>query len=133
MVVSDEANFTLAGGVNSQNVRKYKEKKTSNREEGGRPDDFVQENPTFSEQLMVFAGMKGDETFGLTIYRNKAMNGKKYHRLLQHNVLPELCQWNGGNLDIVQWTMSGGSRMGRRVMSPIPTCCTCTVSSRTGC
>ena len=31
------------------------------------------------------------------------MNGPLYHRLLQYHVLPELRQWNGGNLDRLVW------------------------------
>ena len=108
VVVSDKAYFPLTGCVNTQNVRKYAEKKTSNREEGGRPDNLALETPTFSQKLMVFAGMKRDSTFGLTFYRNESMNGERYHRLLQQTVLPELREWNGGNLDIVWWQQDGG-------------------------
>ena len=56
---------------------------------------------------MLFAGMKRDRTFGLTIFRNKSINGQRYHRLLQQTVLPELREWNGGNLDNVWWQEDG--------------------------
>ena len=109
VVVSDEAYFSLGGRVNTQNTRRYAEKKTSNREEGGRPEHLTENHPTFSQKLMVYAGMKRDGTFGLTFYRNESMNGTKYKRLLQYKVLPELREWNGGNLDGIWWQQDGAT------------------------
>ena len=44
-----------------------------------------------------------DGTFGLKFYKNETMNGARYHSLLQYHVLPELRQWNGGDLDRLVW------------------------------
>ena len=38
-----------------------------------------------------------DGTFGLKFYKNETMNGARYH------VLPELRQWNWGDLDRLVW------------------------------
>ena len=35
------------------------------------------------------------------------MNGKRYHSLLQHTVMPELRLWNGGSLDQLVWMQDG--------------------------
>ena len=107
LLVSDETNFLLNGLVNSQNIRRYAKLKSSNPEEGGRPDHFVEETPTFQKKIMVYAGMRRDGTFGLTIFRNESMTGPRYHRLLQNTVLPELREWNGGNLDNLWWQQDG--------------------------
>ena len=74
---------------------------------GGRPDHFAVEEPTFSPKLMVFCGIKRDGTFGLKFYRNENMTGASYHRLLQFDVLPQLRAWNGGNLDGIFWQQDG--------------------------
>ena len=84
LLVSDEANFQLCGNVNSQNNRRYTKLKSRNPEEGGRPDHFAMETSTYHQKLMVFAGMRRDGTFGLTVFCNKSMMGPRYHRLLQH-------------------------------------------------
>ena len=90
-----------------QNTRRYNELKTSNRQEGERPDYFAVESPTFDQKMMAFSGMKRDGTFGLTVFSNKSMMGPRYHRLLSHNVLPKLQEWNGGNLDNLWWHQDG--------------------------
>lgn len=107
MLTSDEANFELHGCVKSQNVRRYAPLKSSDPVEGGRPEHFVVDKPTYSPKLMVFCGMRRDGTFGLTIFRNHRMNGASYHRLLQYTVFPELRQWNGGNMDGLYWQQDG--------------------------
>ena len=104
---SDEANFLLSGHVNSQNIRRYAPLKASDPLNGGRPDHFVVDKPTFSLKLMVFCGIKRDGTFGLKFYKNKTMDGRTYHSLLQYNVLPELRVWNGGDLRRLVWTQDG--------------------------
>ena len=97
---SDEANFELCGVVNSQNVRRYAPLKKSDPVNGGRPDHFVVEKPTFNKKLLVFCGVRRDGTFGLKIWRDmERMNGERYHSLLQYTVLPELRVINGGNLN----------------------------------
>ena len=58
VLVSDEANFQLCGHINSQNVRQYAKLKSSNREEGGRPEKFAVETPTFQPKLILFCGMR---------------------------------------------------------------------------
>ena len=95
---SDEANFLLSGHVNSQNVRRYAPLRGTD-PLGGRPDHFTVDKPTFSEKLMVFCGIRRDGTFGLKFYRNKNMDGRTYHSLLQYHVLPDLRQWNGWSLN----------------------------------
>jgi inhibitor of nuclear factor kappa-B kinase subunit alpha len=107
ILFSDEANFELSGHVNSQNVRRYAPLKSSVPINGGRPDHFALDKPTFSEKLMVFCGMKNDGTFGLKFYRNISMNGQRYHSLLQYHVLPGLKAWNNGNLDNLWWQQDG--------------------------
>ena len=52
---SDEANFLLSGGVNSQNVRRYALPK--NRGGDGRPDDFIDPKVTSQTKLIVFLGL----------------------------------------------------------------------------
>ena len=104
---SDEANFLVSGNVNSQNVRRYAPLKVSDPVNGGRPDHFVVDKPTFSQKLMVFCGVNRDGTFGLKFYRNMAMDGPSYHSLLQYHVMPRLRQWNGGDLDRLVWTQDG--------------------------
>ena len=91
VLVSDEANFQLCGLVNSQNMRRYAKMKSSNREEEGRPENFAVETPTYQQKRMVFAGMRWDGTFGLTVFCNKSMMGPRYHRLLQHPVPKRGC------------------------------------------
>ena len=56
LLVSDETNFLLNGLVNSQNICRYAKLKSSNPEEGGRPDHFVEETPTFQKKIMVMGG-----------------------------------------------------------------------------
>ena len=51
LLTSDEANFELHGGVNSQNVRRYAPLKSSNPAEGGRPEHFAVDKPTNSPKL----------------------------------------------------------------------------------
>ena len=99
LLFSDEAMFQLSGQVNSQNIRRYAELKTSDPVNGGRPEHFVHENPTFSKKLMVFLGVHRDGTWGLKFYHDETMDGDKYHALLAYTALPQLRQWNGGNLD----------------------------------
>ena len=96
---SDEAMFLLSGHVNSQNIRRYAELKSSNPETGGRPEHFVHEKPTFSKKVMVFLGCHRDGTWGLKFYHEETMDGDKYHSLLQYHALPQIREWNGGNLD----------------------------------
>ena len=96
----------LSGHVNSQNVRRYAPLKSSD-PAGGRPEHFVVEKPTFSPKLTVFCGIRRDGTFGLTFYHDKTMDGRKYHQLLQYRVLPELRNWNGGDLQRLVWTQDG--------------------------
>jgi inhibitor of nuclear factor kappa-B kinase subunit alpha len=107
LLVTDEANFALCGAVNSQNVRRYAPLKTSDPEEGGRPEHFTVDTPTYDQKLMVFCGMNRDGTFGFSVFRNETMNGPRYHRMLQHTVLPELRAWNGGTLDALWWQQDG--------------------------
>ena len=107
IVTSDEASFHLSTHVNSQNVRRYAPLKSSDPVNGGRPDHFAVDQPTFSPKLMVFCGMKRDGTFGLKFYRNENMTGASYHQLLQYDVLPQLRAWNGGNLDGIFWQQDG--------------------------
>ena len=107
IVTSDEASFHLSTHVNSQNVRRYAPLKSDDPVNGGRPDHFAVEVPTFSPKLMVFCGIKRDGTFGLKFFRNENMTGASYHRLLQFDVLPELRVWNGGNLDGIFWQQDG--------------------------
>ena len=107
LLVSDEANFQLNGNVNTQNTRRYAELKTSDREDGGRPDGFEVEHTAFDQKVMVFCGMKRDGPFGLTVYRNQSLTGPVYKRLLSHTVLPELRLWNGGNLNDLWWQQDG--------------------------
>lgn len=57
LLVSDEAYFQQCGLVNSQNVRRYCPLKSANPQDGGRPDHFSVESPTFDRKLMVFCGM----------------------------------------------------------------------------
>ena len=97
---SDEANFDLSGNVNSQNVRMYAPSGS------GRPENLVHEK-SVSQKLMVFCGIRTTGIFGLKFYQNEKMNGAKYHRLLQYNVLPELREVNGGNLNNLTWTQDG--------------------------
>ena len=42
-------------------------------------------------------------TFGLTIYRNRNMNGQMYNDLLVNSVIPEPKGINGGILDPMIW------------------------------
>ena len=106
---SDEATFQLHGQVNSQNIRRYAPLKTSDPVNGGKPDHFVDEGPTFSPKLMVFCGLRRDGTFGLKFYRNQALTGATYHSLLQYTVFPELRIWNNGNLDQLYWQQDGAT------------------------
>ena len=97
---SDEANFELHGLVNSQNVRRYAPLKSSDPENGGRPEHFLVEKPTFDQKLLVFCGIRKDGTFGLKFWHDmERMTGEKYHSLLQYHVLPEVTAINGGNLN----------------------------------
>ena len=97
---SDEANFELHGMVNSQNVRRYAPLKSSDPQNGGRPEHFVVEKPTYSPKLLVFCGIRKDGTFGLKFWRDmERMTGEKYHSLLQYHVLPEVTAINGGDLN----------------------------------
>ena len=97
---SDEANFELHGLVNSQNVRRYAPLKSSDPENGGRPEHFLVEKPTFDQKLLVFCGIRKDGTFGLKFWRDmERMTGEKYHSLLQYHVLPEVTAINGGSLN----------------------------------
>ena len=41
LLVSDEANFLLCMNVNTQKLRRYAELKSSNPEEGGRPEQLL--------------------------------------------------------------------------------------------
>ena len=74
---------------------------------GGRPDHFAVDVPTFSPKIMVFCGIKKDGTFSLKFYRNENMTGASYHQLLQFHALPQLRVWNGGNLDGIFWQQDG--------------------------
>ena len=58
---------------------------------------------------MVFCGLRQDGTFGLKFYRNQTLTGVTYHSLLQYTVLPELRNWNGGNLDQLYWQQDGAT------------------------
>ena len=107
IVTSDEASFLLNGHVNFQNVRCYAPLKSSDPINGGRPDHFAVDHPTFSQKLMVFCGMKRDGTFCLKFFRNENLTGATYHRLLQYHALPQLRAWNGGNLDGIYWQQDG--------------------------
>lgn len=107
ILFSDEAMFELNGSVNSQNVRRYAPLKSSDPVNGGRPEHFTVDKPTFSRKIMVFCGVKRDSTFGLQVYQNETMNGPRYHRLLQYHVFPELRQWNGGNMAGLYWMQDG--------------------------
>ena len=107
IVTSDEASFHLSTHVNSQNVRKYAPLKSSDPVNGGRPDHFAVDQPTFSPKIMVFCGMKRDGTFSLKFFRNENVTGASYHRLLQFDALPQLRAWNGGNLDGIFWQQDG--------------------------
>ena len=104
---SDEANFLLSGHVNSQNVRRYAPHRAADPVNGGRPEHFTVDKPTFSQKLMVFCGIRRVGTFGLKFYQNQTMDGRAYHTLLQYHVLPDLRQWNGGRLDRLVWTQDG--------------------------
>ena len=104
---SDEATFQLHGQVNSQNIRRYSPLKSFDPANGGRPDHFVEESRNFSPKVMVFCGLRQDGTFGLKFYRNQTLTGVTYHSLLQYTVLPELRNWNGGNLDQLYWQQDG--------------------------
>lgn len=103
ILFSDETGFELHGSVNSQNVRRYAPLKYTDPLLGGRPTQFVAEKPTFSPKLMVFCGVKRDGAFGIRFYYNQTMNGSRYHSLLQYTVLPEIRQWNGGDLNNLWW------------------------------
>ena len=59
--------------------------------------------------VMVFCGLRQDGTFGLKFYRNQTLTGVTYHSLLQYTVLPELRNWNGGNLDQLYWQQDGAT------------------------
>ena len=107
IVTSDEASFHLSSHVNSQNVRRYAPLKSGDPVNGGRPDHFAVDQPTFSPKLMVFCGMKRDGTFSLKFFRNENVTGASYHRLLQFHALPQLRAWNGGNLDGIFWQQDG--------------------------
>ena len=48
---SDEANFLLCGDVNSQNVRRYTPLKATDAVNGGRPEHFSVDKPTYSKKL----------------------------------------------------------------------------------
>ena len=52
---SDEVNFLLSEGVNTQNVRRYALPK--NRGGDGRPDDFIDPKVTSQTKLIVFLGL----------------------------------------------------------------------------
>ena len=41
--------------------------------------------------------------FGITLYRNRNMNGQMYNNLLVNSVIPELKGINGGILDPMIW------------------------------
>ena len=103
---SDEANFELCGSVNSQNVRRYAELKTSNPVLGGRPDHFFVEKK-ISPKLMVFCGVKEGGLFGFRIFDNQNMTADIYHTHLQYRVLPQLRQDNGGTLNGLYWAQDG--------------------------
>ena len=50
---------------------------------------------------------KNGGTFGITIYRNRNMNGPLYGDLLVDSVIPELKRTNGGVLDPLIWQQDG--------------------------
>ena len=58
---SDEANFFLSGGVNSQNIRRYALPK--NRGGDGRPDDFVDPKVTSKHKIVVFCGLHSSGSY----------------------------------------------------------------------
>ena len=87
VLFSDEANFELCGGVNSQNVRRYADLKTSYPVLGGRPEHFFVEKK-ISPKLMVFCGVKEGGLFGFRIFDNQNMTADIYHTHLQYRVLP---------------------------------------------
>ena len=98
--------LNLTEASTSKNVVRYAPLKSSD-PNGGRPEHFVVEKPTFSSKLMVFCGIRRDGTFGFKVYKNgESMDTNRYHSLLQHHVMPELRIWNGGNLD--GWVFSCG-------------------------
>jgi hypothetical protein len=58
---------------------------------------------------MVFLGVRGNGTlFGYNQLRRN-MNEAEYHRVLQHNALPDLRDGNGGDLERLVWQQDGAT------------------------
>ena len=79
---SDEANFLLCGDVNSQNVRRYTPLKATDAVNGGRPEHFSVDKPTYSKKkLMDFCRVDRAGKFGLKYYQNQTMDGRAYFNI----------------------------------------------------
>ncbi len=82
-LVVDEANFTMAGSVNSQNVREYAPK-------GKPPNDFVYHRPNYRRKVAVLADVTGNNNQIGPIFIEENLNGAGYLNIINQHLQPEL-------------------------------------------
>lgn len=83
LVVVDEANFTMAGSVNSQNVREYAPK-------GNPPNNFVYHTPNDRRKVLVLAAVTGNNNLIGPIFIAGNLNGAGYLNIINQHLQPEL-------------------------------------------
>lgn len=113
---SDEATFSLDGEVNTQNIRRYAEKKVHREDQGGKPAQFRHTKSKYPQKVMVFMGLHSSgKTWGLKFYQNKNINGDEYYKLLRFKCVPRLKQINDGSLNGMWFQQDGATvhRTGR--------------------
>ena len=97
---SDEATFSLDGEVNTQNIRRYAEKKVRGEDRGGKPEKFRHTKSKYPQKVMVFLGLHSSgKTWGFKFYQNQTINGEEYYKLIRFKCVLQLKQINDGSLD----------------------------------
>lgn len=83
ILMTDEAHFTLSGGVNKQNCRIW----------GTDNPHAIHETPLHDQKVTVWAGICAKTIIGPFFFRqNETVNGKRYRWMLAHYVCPQMRQ-----------------------------------------
>ncbi|KAL7723793.1 hypothetical protein ACLKA6_000408 [Drosophila palustris] len=87
IIMSDEAHFTLNGGVNKQNYRFYA---TQNPE-------LFEEQPLYDQKVTVWCGVCADMIIGPYFFQDNrgktlSINGDRYRAMITNFVMP-ICMW----------------------------------------
>lgn len=104
LVIGDEAGFAMNGTVNTQNVRCYAPKTN--------PPNFNYERNEAREKLTVWAGVCGNGAVLGPFLIDGNLNGNRYLRLLNDDIIPVLevqfaQQLDNGNFQRLWWAQDG--------------------------